>query len=50
MARAVGDLALAELAAKLSPGLNRPVVALALDFWTWTGSTAKGSTTRRRPP
>jgi AcrR family transcriptional regulator len=29
------DVAHAELTARLSPGLNRPVVALALDFWTW---------------
>jgi len=30
------DLALAEMTAQLSPGLNRSVVALALDFWTWS--------------
>jgi AcrR family transcriptional regulator len=34
MARS-GDQALEQLAAALSPGLNRALVALALDFWTW---------------
>ena len=37
-----GDLALAEMAAKLSPGLNRPVVVLALDFWTWSRLDREG--------
>jgi AcrR family transcriptional regulator len=29
------DPVVAELAARLSEGLDRPLVALALDFWTW---------------
>ncbi len=37
-----GDLALAEMTAALSPGLNRPVVALALDFWTWSRLDREG--------
>jgi AcrR family transcriptional regulator len=36
------DLALAEMTAQLSPGLNRPVVALALDFWTWNRLDREG--------
>ncbi len=37
-----GDVALAEMTAALSPGLNRPVVALALDFWTWSRLDREG--------
>jgi hypothetical protein len=29
------DQALGQLAGALAPGLNRALVALALDFWTW---------------
>jgi AcrR family transcriptional regulator len=36
------DLALAEMTEKLSTGLNRPVVALALDFWTWSRLDREG--------
>jgi AcrR family transcriptional regulator len=36
------DPALAELADALSPGLSRPLVALALDFWTWERLDAEG--------
>jgi AcrR family transcriptional regulator len=41
MARS-GDPALAELATALSPGLNRALVALALDFWTWERLAREG--------
>jgi AcrR family transcriptional regulator len=34
MARST-DVAMAELATALSDGLDRPLVAVALDFWTW---------------
>lgn len=36
------DRMLAELADRLSPGLNRAVVALALDFWTWNRLDREG--------
>ncbi len=36
------DPAMAELADALSPGLSRPLVALALDFWTWQRLDAQG--------
>ena len=36
------DVALAEITAQLSPGLNRSVVALALDFWTWNRLDREG--------
>jgi AcrR family transcriptional regulator len=36
------DVATAEMVAKLSPGLNRVVVAVALDFWTWSRLDREG--------
>ena len=36
------DPALAALADALSPGLSRPLVAVALDFWTWQRLAAEG--------
>jgi AcrR family transcriptional regulator len=36
------DPQMAELADALSPGLSRPLVAVALDFWTWQRLAAEG--------
>ena len=41
MARS-GDQALDALTTALAAGLNRPLVALALDFWTWQRLDAEG--------
>ena len=36
------DPQLAELTGALAPGLSRPLVALALDFWTWERLSREG--------
>jgi AcrR family transcriptional regulator len=41
MARS-GDQAFAQLTTALAEGLNRPLVALALDFWTWERLNQEG--------